>query len=201
MLFQNVGGSVLCRRHIALSLDPSSHNYSLVFSKFLRHLVNIMSASSSPYFLHFCHFCHLPMSFLCLLITIFTTNEAEGYRAGPTRRPAWLAGGEWPSRVWFGMWWTVHAACPDGPHHLPRSGAELLIGVHKTPLWATSRKEGMGIGHGLVRCYYKTVDFASGCITERCLHNSRKVSQNDLVSQFLYNKRLNYFVLKLYFLS
>ncbi len=53
-------------------------------------------------------------------------NEAEGYRAGPTRRPAWLAGGEWHSRVWFCTWWMVHAACPDGPYHLPRSGAAQL---------------------------------------------------------------------------
>ncbi len=78
------------------------------------------------------------------------------------------------ARVWFCMWWTVHAACPDqwgrpkargltqhgGPagwleesdpagcdlyvtHYLPRSGADLLINVHKSPSWATSRKEGM----------------------------------------------------------
>ncbi len=41
---------------------------------------------------------------------------------------------------------SVHAACPDGPHHLPRSGADLLLNrlnVHKTQTWATSRKEGM----------------------------------------------------------
>jgi hypothetical protein len=37
-----------------------------------------------------------------------------------------------------------HAACPDGPHHhLPRSGADVLLNVQKTPPWATSRKEGM----------------------------------------------------------
>ncbi len=29
------------------------------------------------------------------------TNEAEGQRAGPARRPAWLAGGEWPGRCDF----------------------------------------------------------------------------------------------------
>jgi hypothetical protein len=28
--------------------------------------------------------------------------------------------------------WTVHAAS-DGPHHLSRSGADLLLNVHKTP--------------------------------------------------------------------
>ncbi len=55
----------------------------------------------------------------------------------------WLAGGEWPSRVWFCMWWTVHVAWTDGPHHLPRSGGDLLLNVHKTPSWATSGKEGM----------------------------------------------------------
>ncbi len=32
---------------------------------------------------------------------------------------------------------------PGRPHHLPRTGAVLLLNVHKTPSWATSRKEGM----------------------------------------------------------
>ncbi len=31
-----------------------------------------------------------------------------------------------PSRVWFCTWRTVHAACADGPHRLPRSGTDLL---------------------------------------------------------------------------
>ncbi len=70
-------------------------------------------------------------------------NEFEGQRAGPTRRPAWRAGGEGPSRVWFCTWWTVHSACPDRPHHLPLSRADLLLNVHETPSWATTRKEGM----------------------------------------------------------
>jgi hypothetical protein len=48
-----------------------------------------------------------------------------GRLAGPIRRPAWLSGGEWPSRVWFCTWWTVHAAFPDRPHHLPWSGVDL----------------------------------------------------------------------------
>ncbi len=39
-------------------------------------------------------------------------NDAEGKRAASTRRPAWLAGGEWPSRVWFCTWWAAHAALP-----------------------------------------------------------------------------------------
>jgi hypothetical protein len=29
--------------------------------------------------------------------------------------------------------WAVHASCPDGPHYLPRTGADLLLNVHKTP--------------------------------------------------------------------
>jgi hypothetical protein len=33
--------------------------------------------------------------------------------------------------------------------------------------------------------------FYNGSITERCLHKSRKVSKNYLVSQFFYDKRLN----------
>ncbi len=45
--------------------------------------------------------------------------------------------------VWFCTWWTIHAACPDGPPHLPRSGADLLLNVHKSPSWATSHKEGI----------------------------------------------------------
>ncbi len=39
--------------------------------------------------------------------------------------------------------WTVHAACPDGPHHLPQSGADQFLNVHKTPSRVTTRKEGM----------------------------------------------------------
>jgi hypothetical protein len=67
-------------------------------------------------------------------------RRLEGW--GPTRRPAWLAEGEWPSRVWFYHFvpdgrsmppaLTDHTTCPD-----------LLLNVHKTPPWATSRKEGM----------------------------------------------------------
>jgi hypothetical protein len=72
----------------------------------------------------------------------WTVRQKTRGLAGPTRRLTWLAGGEWPSRVWFCTWWTVHAACPDGPHHLPRPGADLLLNVHKTPSWAVSRKEG-----------------------------------------------------------
>ncbi len=37
------------------------------------------------------------------------------------------------TRVWFCMWLTAHATCPDGQHHLPRSGTNLLLNVHKTP--------------------------------------------------------------------
>ncbi len=48
----------------------------------------------------------------------------------PARRPAWLVGGEWPSRAWFCTWWTVHVVRPDGPHHLSRSWADLLLNVH-----------------------------------------------------------------------
>ncbi len=43
----------------------------------------------------------------------------------------------------------VHAACPDGPHHLARSGADLhvLLNAQKTPSWAaTSRKEDTWLG-------------------------------------------------------
>ncbi len=52
-----------------------------------------------------------------------------------------------PSRVWFLTRWTVHAACPDGPHHLPGSGSDLLLNLHKTLPWATVR---YAIRHGLI---------------------------------------------------
>jgi hypothetical protein len=41
------------------------------------------------------------------------------------------------------MWWTVYAACTDGPHPFLRSGVDLLLNVHKIPSWATSRKKDM----------------------------------------------------------
>ncbi len=71
-------------------------------------------------------------------------NQRSKARRLVLQMPAWRAGGEGPSRVWwFCTWWTVHSACPDRPHHLPWSGADLLLNVHETPSWATSRKEGM----------------------------------------------------------
>ncbi len=61
-----------------------------------------------------------------------------------TRRPAWLAWGEWPAGRDFVRdgrsmppALTDHTTCP-GLH-----GADILLNVHKTPSWATSRKEGM----------------------------------------------------------
>ncbi len=48
--------------------------------------------------------------------------------AGPTRRPAWLAEESDPAGCGFKR--VVHAAYPDGPHHLPQSGADLLLNVH-----------------------------------------------------------------------
>ncbi len=62
-----------------------------------------------------------------------TANGAEGWPNTAAR----LAGGEWPSRLWFCTCW------PDGAHQLLRSGADLLLKVHKTSSWATSRKEDM----------------------------------------------------------
>jgi hypothetical protein len=44
---------------------------------------------------------------------------------------------------WFCTWWIVNAACPEGPHHLSWSGADLFLNVHKTASWATSRNEGV----------------------------------------------------------
>ncbi len=43
-------------------------------------------------------------------------------------------------------WWKVHATCPDGPHHLSSSGADLLLNVQ----WYTAKSyvtQGM---HGLI---------------------------------------------------
>jgi hypothetical protein len=57
-------------------------------------------------------------------------NETEGYRAGPTRRPALLAG---PAGCDFVRDGRSMPPARDGPHHLPRSGADLLLNVHKTP--------------------------------------------------------------------
>ncbi len=62
-------------------------------------------------------------------------RRLEGW---PYTRPTWLARGG-PSRVWFFTQRTVHAACPDGPHHLPVSGSDLLLNLHKTVSWATAR--------------------------------------------------------------
>ncbi len=72
-------------------------------------------------------------------------RRLEGW---PNTAEAW---GEWPSRVWFFTWWTVHLACPDGPYRLPRSGAAQLIVlvivvVHKQPTWKS-----VEITHGVPR--------------------------------------------------
>jgi hypothetical protein len=73
--------------------------------------------------------------------------------------PAWLTGGEWPSRVWFFVVIVMDPAIPDGPYRMhwfvaaqlwafgkyPAAVADVLVpNVHKTPSWALSRKEGMG---------------------------------------------------------
>jgi hypothetical protein len=50
-------------------------------------------------------------------------RRLEGW---PNTAPAWLAGGEWPSMMWFCTWWTVHVACPDRQHHLPQSWNDLI---------------------------------------------------------------------------
>ncbi len=57
--------------------------------------------------------------------------------------PGCMAEGEWPSRVWFFTWLTVHAACPLGPQHLPWfwGGSTVLLNAHKTSSLATSHKE------------------------------------------------------------
>jgi hypothetical protein len=83
------------------------------------------------------------ISTICILVAGSLTKEVEGSRAGPTQRLALLARREWPSRVWSCTWWTVHAACPDGPHHLPQSGGWSITKCEQTPPWATSFKEGM----------------------------------------------------------
>jgi hypothetical protein len=46
--------------------------------------------------------------------------------------PGWLEESD-PAGSDFVSEWKAHAGCPDGPHHLPRSGADLLLNVHKTP--------------------------------------------------------------------
>ncbi len=48
-------------------------------------------------------------------------RRLEGW---PNTRPAWLAAGGWPSRVWLCTWWTL-TACPDWPHQFFRSGGDL----------------------------------------------------------------------------
>ncbi len=58
--------------------------------------------------------------------------------------PGWLGAGDTAGSDFCVMWWTVHAACPDGPH--PLCGVPVwgwLLIVHKSPSWATSRKEDM----------------------------------------------------------
>jgi hypothetical protein len=43
--------------------------------------------------------------------------------------PGWLE--EWPRRVRFCTWWKLIAVSSDEPHHLPLSGADLLLNVHQ----------------------------------------------------------------------
>jgi hypothetical protein len=87
----------------------------------------------------------LALCLLCVYSWRLLPNVAEGSRAGLTRRPA-LAG--WRRVTQHGCGFvrdrrSMPPALHDGPQHLPRSGADLLINVHKTQSCATSQKEGM----------------------------------------------------------
>jgi hypothetical protein len=66
-------------------------------------------------------------------------QRLEGWPNTASRLACWRR----VTRVWFCMWWPVHAACHDVPHHLFRCWADLLLNVHKTPSWVTSHMEGM----------------------------------------------------------
>jgi hypothetical protein len=87
------------------------------------------------------------LGFFSLALRALSCHQQWGRRleSWPNTAARLAVGGEWPSNVLFCTWWMVHAACHDGPHHLPRSGADILLNLHKTPSWVTSRKEGLAL--------------------------------------------------------
>ncbi len=77
----------------------------------------------------------------CIILQYTMRPKTRGLAQHGTP-PSWLEESE-PGWCDFCTWWTVNATCPDGPHHLPQSGSDLLLNVHKISSWVTSRKESM----------------------------------------------------------
>jgi hypothetical protein len=44
--------------------------------------------------------------------------------------------------VWFCMWWTIHAACPDGPYLLPHYEAS-----GRSEIWGSADEAVLNIVH------------------------------------------------------
>ncbi len=120
--------------------------------------------------------------------------------AGPTRRPARLAGGEVTRHVWFCMWWMGCAAyifctVPDGPTGAAQLRADGIssccckINVHNHPSWV-----GYPVFSKKVFCGRWNKTERNTVLSEFRLFGETKNLQNSVPSHSAEQKRYRNFV-------